>query len=257
MIPSSSEREAPSGRPILMSAPMIRALLDGRKTQTRRIVKPQPTKEEFGMQWLPKKRGGLYCAQAVNSDLDIASNCPYGKHGELLWVRETWRSPGDKRIAYQADGRCGAMIGDGAGGQVFLYHGWLLGAMGRGERLGNTYGESLYGDRWRPSIHMPRWASRLTLELTEVRVERLQDISETDAFAEGIDPDANEDYLTAEHYMLAGSQVRGGCPAVFAYAALWESINSPGSWEANPWVWVLSFRVHQSNVDAFLRARAA
>lgn len=146
------------------------------------------------------------------------------------------------------------MLEDGSGGWVFWYHGWLLGAQGRGERLGETFGESLYGNRWRPSIHMPRWASRLTLELTEVRVERLQAISEVNARAEGCHHNGPCDHArrSCEEIGCFGPNSYRG-----VYADLWNSIDGPGSWEANPWVWVLSFRVHQQNVDAFLKARGA
>ncbi len=94
----------------------------------------------------------------------------------------------------------------------------------------------------RSSIHMPRWASRITLEIIEVRAERLQRISSADCFAEGIDPETDETYLAAEHAQLGGVQIRGGSAERCAYASLWESINGKGSWDANPWVWVVSFR---------------
>ena len=187
----------------------------------------------------------------------LAQRCPYGKPGDLLWCRETWRSPGDRRIAYQADGRCGAMIGDGAGGHLFWYHGWLLGAEGRGERLGDTFGESMYGDRWKPSIHMPRWASRLTLELTQVWVERKRDISVEDAVAEGIEPvlTGTGEQCGWLNYLHAGEGTGYCTDPCDSYATLTDSINGPGSWAANDWVWALSFLVHQQNVDAFLATK--
>ena len=135
-------------RPILCSAPDVMAILDGRKTQTRRIMKPQPNRtwpDEVTPHW---SVGG-------NRTLPGASNplrCPYGVPGDRLWVREAWRLP------------------DGAP------KGWV------DYRADDTRD----GFKWKPSIHMPRWASRITLEVTDVRVERLQDISEADAMAEGV-----------------------------------------------------------------------
>lgn len=182
-------------RPILMFAPMVRSLLACTKSQTRRIAKPkhlhffeQSASDMLG-QW-----GGR--------------PLPYGQTGDRLWVRETWmdllgtgieRMTGD-RYAYAADTPPGS-YGDDA-------------------RKG-------YGLKWRPSIHMPRAASRITLEITGIRVERLQEISGADCIAEGIDVSSVPDYVF-------GYQE--------AYRDLWESINKPGSWDKNPWVWVVEFR---------------
>lgn len=197
-------------RPILMSAPMVRAILAGTKTQTRRVVKPQPT--HFNPAGVPRRVNPDGGASAV-----IA--CPYGQSGDRLWVREAFGhferndtlKQGD-RIYYRTDGEC-----------VELHP-------------------------WRPSIHMPRWASRITLEVTGVRVERLQDISEADAVAEGIE--RGDGFPGWYRGPLAGdspSLVQCGfkIPTAFprlAYRALWESINGPGSWDANPWVWCVEFR---------------
>jgi len=161
-------------RPILFSGPMVRAILEGRKTQTRRIVKPQPLRD----------RGVM----AFNDGEHPQMRCPYGKPGDRLWVRETWCPDVEPyTFRYKADGD-----------------------------------EPL--ERWRPSIHIPRWASRITLEVVSVRVERLQNISEDDALAEGI------------------TLVERGTSPVDQFNKLWESINGPGSWEANPWVWVVEFK---------------
>jgi hypothetical protein len=182
-----------SERPILFSGAMVRAILSGAKTQTRRICKPQP----------------------VSCDQD--RDCPYGQPGDRLWVREGFtplpmQAPTDKASRWQI---CYA-----AGG-----------AEEREAPAG--YNPMLYNyERWSPSIHMPRWASRITLEITGVRVERLQAISEADAAAEGCDGNCPIGHLPA--YMKG--------PLSYHYAQLWESINGPGSWEANPWVWVVAFR---------------
>ena len=190
-------------RPILMSAPMVRALLAGTKSQTRLVVKPQPT--HFSPTGVPRRVNPDGGASAV-----IA--CPYGQPGDGLWVRESFAAdkvagrpllPG-QRIVYRADW-------DGLGDEDV---------------------------RWTLSIHMPRWASRITLEVTGVRVERLQDISDADAIAEGIEPAA------AGYWRLYGRAADGDMdrsPRV-AYRALWESINGPGSWNANPWVWCVEFK---------------
>jgi len=191
----------PKERPILFSGPMVRAILDGRKTQTRRVVKNQ--------EWYNLK--GEY-----GDRLRSVDRCPYGTAGERLWVRETWtpdHAPFYPHfpVAYRAD----------AG---FDYE--------RNER-GETYSpeqKAWFPYRWRPSIHMPRIASRITLEITGVRVERLQDISESDAIAEGVSNDMPIAWQTGD------DTPRG------MFGELWESINGPDSWAANPWVWVIEFR---------------
>lgn len=173
-------------RPILMSAPMVRAILAGAKRQTRRIAMPKRSIEP------------------------MTDECPYGQPGDRLWVRETWQSAPLRGVfAYRAD------------------------PMWSGVPAPTPDG------RWRPSIHMPRCASRITLEITGVRVERLRDINEDDAIAEGIQPAA----LTG-HWRLYGRGANGDMdrsPRV-SYRSLWESINGQGSWDANPWVWVIEFR---------------
>jgi hypothetical protein len=200
-------------RPILFSAPMVRAILDGTKTQTRRVVKPQP------IPWRATECDGAYewrysrTSAAVFGSIDgICTHCPYGAPGDTLWVRETWR--GDP-VEYRAD------------------------THSHGPADGSRDAESV---NWRPSIFMPRWASRLTLRITEVRVERLQEISEDDARAEGAG-------LLPCTYV--GRCQSNSCPRHgrldryrLAYRALWDSINGKAHpWESNCWVWVLSFEV--------------
>jgi hypothetical protein len=142
-------------RPILFSAPMVRALLEGRKTQTRRIVKPKPSHVDAG------GRTGAVIGKFAGH---VECLCPYGMPGELLWVRETFaKIPGQTRDWIETDYRATYTHGD---------------------RLGDSLGIK---KKWTPSIHMPRAASRITLRITDVRVERLQSISEDDAIAEGID----------------------------------------------------------------------
>ncbi|HWH38396.1 MAG TPA: hypothetical protein VNU21_01055 [Usitatibacter sp.] len=193
-------------RPILFSAPMVRAILEGRKTQTRRVVKRPRTVtanyvlrpelyDEPGFTWW-NHPDGLRCG--------FSQACPYGKPGDRLWVRETWRP------ALEHLSECT--------GPTDI-------------RYAATVSEAEWATmRWRPSIHMPRWASRINLEVTGVRVERLQDISEQDAADEGVGalvPPARE-----------------GNPDQYrkTFRELWETINGADSWAANPWVWVVEFK---------------
>lgn len=187
-------------RPILFSAPMVRAILEGRKTQTRRVIKPQPINP---VDLNAFKGGGAFVDKSI-SGKDPLIKCPYGKAGDSLWVRETH-----------------ALFG---GGSTVIYAAnWKEDAVSRG--MDNIPEEVDW--KWTPSIHMPRLASRITLEITSVRVERLQDISEQDALAEG---------MTFPEGMEHGSN------PVDAFRGLWQSINGPESWDANPWVWVIEFK---------------
>ena len=182
-------------RPILFSAPMVRALLAGTKTQTRRIVKARD------LEWMDVHQG--------LREPDNAERCPYGQPGDRLWVRETFaRIDGQTRPWIETDY------------QATYTH---------GDRLGDTLGIK---KRWTPSIHMPRHASRITLEVTGVRVERLQDISAADARAEGC-PDKPVD---------GAEQASIDLLAKLWYHDLWEQINGLDSWAANPWVWVIEFK---------------
>lgn len=212
--------------PILFSAPMVRAILSGQKTQTRRLVKPQPT--EFGLKWVTDCEGDFATWQDSGLLIDEYSDdggpcqraCPYGKPGDRLWVRETWaKNEGSAGgCCYRADhgGACAYEAHDLGKGLV-------------------THKVS----KWKPSIHMPRWASRITLEITGVRVERLQDISEADAIAEGCFKNHNGYYWGGPHPEYGTKQM---ATPVSAFRDLWESINSTGSWESNPWVWAVEFK---------------
>lgn len=204
-------------RPILMSAPMVRAILReiDPKEQTRRIVKPQPPDHVNLYTGHPGEHYWEIAEPSHNTMAPLKFPCPYGQPGDRLWVKETHavtmeqerRNPHTKfPYAYRAD--------------------WS------GED------EETRDFKWKPSIFCTRAASRITLEITGIRVERLQEISEEDAAAEGVDP----------RFLLGDAKPDGFRPclgketAVAAYAALWESINGPGSWDANPWVWVIEFR---------------
>lgn len=185
-------------RPIIFSGPMVRALLAGTKTQTRRVVKPVPSTLVDGF-YLPFKDEPNNWHGFGGDLIYWYGSCPYGQPGDRLWVREAWM---DLRGV------------DGA----------IANCMFRA-----TFGNAPDGGKWRPSIHMPRWASRITLEVTGVRVERLQDISTSDAEAEGW-PGPDAENSISSTYPIAW------------YSKLWEEINGPGSWTANPWVWCVAFR---------------
>jgi hypothetical protein len=232
---------APKERPILFSGPMVRALLDGRKTQTRRTVKPQPVPSDSNPP-IGATPGGLYVCPDYLPTSDLrgsvivhceavgqyrcmgqqafaAAFCPYGVPGDRLWVREGHAPAAD----------CWGRWEQSVERKRNLF--------APGELLYRVDAADQFVDRWRPGIHMPRWASRITLEITEVRVQRLQEIGEEDAAAEGF-----------PSYTATGNGQ--SCQPVGAayvdgrewYARLWDSINGAGAWHANPWVWALTFR---------------
>lgn len=220
-------------RPILFSGDMVRAIRDGKKTQTRRIVKFKQFGRSYtpGYDWTFRGTRRGHTSSSLWQDLrhdELLQLCPYGVRGDRLWVRETWapvNSECGPGFTYKADGQFiqpeydGPDYGAGPSFNYDKYPGdycmWYLDLM-RGSKPSEGY-------RWCPSIHMPRWASRITLDITEVRIERLQGISGEDALLEGISTDFTYD------------------PACFAFSKLWKSIHGEDSWDANPWVWVVSF----------------
>jgi hypothetical protein len=189
---------------------MVRAILEGRKTQTRRTVKPQPRVDAKGHFLWKDGNYGARLDGTPYTDAFIKYHCPYGAPGDRLWVRETW-GPRAGGVVYRAD-----------------------------EYRADGFVSCPDGGKWRPSIHMPRWASRITLEIVSVRVERLRDISEEDAIAEGVEQSFDFNWPRWRNYELDGDGWLGA--PVDSYRTLWESINGPGSWVANPWVWVVEFK---------------
>lgn len=219
-------------RPILFSTPMVQAILAGNKTQTRRIIKsPAKNMQESGQEvikrnpdndpwykdriWSMRTQQGLWGDYTNKQFLEF---CPYGQIGDQLWVRETWQPWKRTNIEYDE---------------------WEPLPVSRFEEADSieyrASSDSL--GPWKPSIHMPRSESRIQLEITNIRVERLQDISEADAKAEGINhcpkrivkPHSNP----VEYIEVSAKDY---------FQDLWESINGPESWTANPWVWVIEFK---------------
>lgn len=205
-------------RPILFSAQMVRALLTGTKTQTRRVVKPPRNRSAFvlldhGNGWWPYQSDDGE-SELCDDGMEHPYTCPYGQPGDRLWVREAFSGP----HCMDATDECVAVRPSkwGEGSRIWYW----------------ADGNPTHGDwtRPRPSIHMPRWASRILLEVTAIHVERLQDISAEDATAEGVDfaghsPEILRDYWPDERFSM-----------------LWETINGDGSWNSNPWVWVVEFK---------------
>lgn len=226
-------------RPILLNAEMVRAVLDGRKTQTRRIMKIQPTasKTKEGDFWFPCKKmeSMVHISDLIPGEHGawpahefFSMSCPFGAVGDRLWVREncfaeqgvgTSVDSGSKLVYYPADMASLKTSSE----QENLW-----------EKLW-SYGKGI-GGQVVPSIHMPRWASRITLEITGVRVERLWDITEEDAKAEGFTFDA----LRFKSGTREVSEM--GHTAVYQFGGIWQSIYGEESWQANPWVWVIEFK---------------
>lgn len=206
-------------RPILFSAPMIRALLDGKKTQTRRVAKfIEPI--EGGRFHIRAHGGGSYGVAEADVARVAADYAPY-EIGDLLWVRETWWHGSFDFTPDQYKG---------VAPEPALF-------------FRATDGHRPIFD-WKPSIHMPRWASRLTLTVKDVRVQKLRRIGEADALAEGV-----EDELRDNNGNVCWT------PATMFFENLWDTINGnrPGcAWDDNPWVVALTFDVHRMNIDAYL-----
>jgi len=188
-------------RPILFNGEMVRAILDGRKTMTRRVVKGAGHSSVTRMLAPWRANGTIRTKEMCGHEAGPFHDCPYGAPGDRLWVRETWMPESEEGI------RTGGV----------LYR-----ATDRAEPDGDC------PFRWRPSIHMPRLASRITLEITDVRVEKVRDITHADALAEGVAYDVSK---------------ADGAP-VPRFRALWDSIYAKRGygWNANPWAWVIEFK---------------
>jgi hypothetical protein len=239
-------------RPILFSAPMIRALLEDHKFQTRRIINfagiekvVDFVKVATDMEGRPvyemKDASGEHIARPAGKGLVDYHFSPRFAVGDRLWVRETWRSHSwyadCVEIAYAAQR---GLVGWSEQHEQIKYP--------NGDRNAFKFYAPKGPDFWRPSLFMPRWASRLTLIVTDVRVERLQDISEEDALAEGAD-------ISPDHrsQITDGPMVKVG-PGTYMspiawYHRLWNAINGENAWQANPWVVAVAFEVLKQNID--------
>lgn len=228
-------------RKIAFNGAMVRAILADQKTQTRRVMKNPPTPSAH-FPWLGvKSLRGTHSFVYPNALPEILAECPYGQPGDRLWVQEEWGDVnlyGAPAIAYSADGdlmdlmehesfltKDGAFDYEAKRIKPYSFDAWAYDLIGGIEGI------------WRPAKHMPRWASRILLEVVSVRIERLQNISESDAEAEGCAAEP------CDHKRQNCEDI--GCcgpTAVGAYRYLWDSINGAGSWAANPWVWVVEFK---------------
>lgn len=221
-------------RPILFSAPMVRAILEGKKTQTRRVVKPQPpasttfagemhcsdSKHDNSFWWMTGDPHD--CDEWVSVEGTEPFFCPYGKPGDRLWVRETWTGTWHSALMHVH------YAADGSENLVCAPSGYTIPKA------------ALSVGNWVTPLFMPRWASRITLEIVKVRVERVQDITEEDAIAEGMTCDEG-------YYCEAPTEESEGvhrCNMTRGFEALWNSINAKRGfgWDSNPWVWVIEFK---------------
>lgn len=184
-------------RPILFSTPMVQAILEGRKTQTRRIVKPQP------IVGLENIKDDIFFDTHTSGIEQKVFKCPYGKIGDVLWVRETFLE-NDGEYYFKAS-------------------------------MDDSDNKYLSGS-WKPSIHMPKIAARIYLKITNVRVEKLQDISEQDSVNEGVEESSIDKgwYKNYVNNLLTKNAIR-------SFFSLWESINGNKSLDNNPWVWLIEF----------------
>lgn len=212
--------------PILFSTPMVQAILEGSKSMTRRLVKwpsvPNWHDYDYDPNIVIRPHGGEWWPHFQHigpggKDITGALNCPYGKPGDILYVRESWAHPAPMVEIFS--GRRTS-----SDGYIYKAGGLVSGSERKGTWVSDSFHKNPLDGKWKPGIHLPKEGSRIWLEVIEIRAERLQDISEDDATAEGF-------------------CIEGDIPASCHFASLWSKINGPESWDANPWVWVVSFNV--------------
>lgn len=242
----------PKECPILFSGPMVRAILEGRKSQTRRVMKPQPTfasQPRFVHGDGHSGRGWYCCEDEYPDEGSVFYRSPYGQPGDRLWVREKWTwCSGGAEVTKDA-------VTFGDGGQKFKSSGEYCSPQ-------DSYAPGAFDHiKWKPSIHLPRWASRILLEVVDIRVESLQKISEGDAKREGVLLrasaesgrgliDIGDKYSPVKYVpaRAAGESLDQVLERAWKFrphfAGLWDAINSGRGfgWEKNPWVWVVEFR---------------
>ncbi|EOV6201186.1 TPA: hypothetical protein RRT43_001105 [Klebsiella pneumoniae] len=229
-------------RGMIFNGEMVRAILDGRKTQTRRIMKPQPEPCPRGGHWWPSNvfKTMLHVEEEMQNGKGgwgglVGDACPFGDVGDRIWVREAYRFPASlDDVSPTGVGEMAVATGYRKPWAPTFYE--FTGTFSDGWKGFETPPKVSDAGKLRPSIHMPRWASRILLEITDVRVERLNAISQEDAQAEGMeltgwrptysDPDSGGEVMTPYDN----------------FAELWSSIYGDESWKANPWVWVISFK---------------
>jgi len=227
-------------KPIIFNGEMVNAILDGRKTMTRRVMKPQPF--PLGTQTITKichDEGGGYYQTWSNDEgsyRPLVDGCPYGIPGEELWVRETWA------VNHHYDGLSPKMVSVAMGGDYAHCIDYR-----------SNDKKKDWSGRWRPSIHMPRWASRIQLRITDVRVERVQDISMKEVLDEGVHIPMTKEgkilervsgkFLPSDYRDVNNYTHEGYIKAQFA--SLWDSINHGlgYGWDTNCWVWIVEFEV--------------
>ncbi|ELB7342837.1 hypothetical protein RS557_000011 [Klebsiella michiganensis] len=248
-------------RGMIFNGEMVRALLDDRKTQTRRIMKPQPEPCHRGGHWWPSNvfKTMLHVEEEMQNGKGgwgglVGDACPFGDVGDRIWVRETWgvvshELDEDGRIQPWKPDRPATAIHEMPFGNGY-YSGHAIYAADGDFTWGDDDGYEDGRSCWKPSIHMPRAASRILLEITDVRVERLNAISPEDAESEGLertnftgfgDEPGLPSYPEPDVYFDPLKKQWKEYPPE-AFAGLWESIYGEGSWKANPWVWVISFK---------------
>lgn len=242
--------------PILMSAPMVQAIINGTKTMTRRVIKQIPP--DVFIEYLFYKEGKYYRAAGINGCVELGFRCRYGNPGDVLFVRESWRLKGwhfedSEAIIGYADGE--EIQYDTPDDDNDLGYQWVVKQFEKlvqkdivapvdGDddteedcRMEFTSKEHPFS----PSIHLPKWCSRIWLEVTDVRVERLHDITEEDAIAEGIEKQYSEPEIFKPYNEKVLQPPVESPEEIFQ--ELWETINGKESWDVNPWVWVISFKV--------------
>lgn len=214
-------------RPILFSGPMVRAILAGDKLQTRRVVKNSDDVQGWAeLELFPPIYRGWWSSDDETAHASYDINCPYGNVGDVLWVRETIKRAGAGACWFAADDQPVYGTDELTGVRMLAHYKYKRAKL--------------------PSIHMPKDWCRLFLRIAGIRIERLQQISGSDAAAEGIERDAFDqtigfkDYLT-DDWHVAWGETSIDQAAIQSFRSLWESINGEGSWDANPWVWVIEF----------------
>lgn len=219
--------EAVTERPIIFSGPMVRAILEGRKTQTRRVTNPQPELDLIASKHSPT---GFFDGDYMDATITNPVKCPFGAAGHKLWVREAW-APGDDMFkTHQCEP------------PEFVW--FRADDSLRGVDRQNSATADMRRPRWRPSIHMPRILCRVVLRIVSIEPQRLQAITDDDCIDEGIDPETDPNWAHAEHMKIGGVQIEAGSEERHAFRCLWDGLNASRGfgWRDNPWVWKITFK---------------